>query len=33
MQYDSAIKCISPELSADIATLILGRKPELEPIS
>ena len=33
MQYDSAIKCISPELSADIATLVLGRKPDLKQIS
>jgi len=33
MQYDSAIKCISPELSTDIATLILGRKPDLKQIS
>jgi predicted transposase YdaD len=33
MQYDSAIKCISSELSTDIATLILGKKPDLEPIS
>jgi len=33
MQYDSSVKCISPELSADIATLVLGRKPDLEQIS
>ncbi|PXF61260.1 MAG: hypothetical protein C4B59_04730 [Candidatus Methanogaster sp.] len=33
MQYDSAIKCISPELSADIATLVLGSKPDLKQIS
>ena len=33
MTYDSAIKCISPELSRDIATLILGETPELKPIS
>jgi predicted transposase YdaD len=33
MQYDSAIKCISPELSADIATLVLGRRPDLKQIS
>jgi len=33
MQYDSTIKCISPELSADIATLILGSKPNLKQIS
>ena len=31
--YDSTIKCISPELSADIATLILGSKPNLKQIS
>jgi len=33
MQYDSAIKCISPELSADIAALVLGSKPDLKQIS
>ena len=33
MKYDSATKCISPELSRDIATLVLGEKPDLEPIS
>jgi len=33
MKYDSAIKCISPELSRDIATLILGEAPDLKPIS
>ncbi|MCD6206676.1 MAG: Rpn family recombination-promoting nuclease/putative transposase [Methanosarcinales archaeon] len=33
MQYDSSVKCISPELSADIATLVLGRKPDLKQIS
>lgn len=33
MTYDSAIKCISPELSRDIATLILGETPDLKPIS
>jgi len=33
MKYDSAIKCISPELSRDIATLVIGETPNLEPIS
>jgi len=33
MQYDSSVKCISPELSADIATLVFGKKPDLEQIS
>ena len=33
MQYDSSVKCISPELSADIATLVLGKKPDLKQIS
>ena len=33
MKYDSAIKCISQELSRDIATLILGETPDLKPIS
>ena len=33
MKYDSATKCISPELSRDIAILVLGEKPDLEPIS
>ncbi len=33
MKYDSAIKCISPELSRDLVTLIIGETPNLEPIS
>ena len=33
MTYDSATKCISQELSRDIATLVFGEKPDLEPIS
>jgi len=33
MKYDSATKCISQELSRDIATLVFGEKPGLEPIS
>ena len=33
MQYDTAMKCISAELSRDIITLIFGERPDLEPIS
>jgi len=32
MKYDSAIKCISQELSRDVATLIFGKTPDLTPI-
>ena len=33
MQYDTAMKCISAELSRDLITLIFGERPDLEPIS
>ena len=33
MTYDSATKCISQELSRDIATLVFGETPDLDPIS
>jgi len=33
MHYDTAMKCISAELSRDLMTLIFGERPILEPIS
>ena len=32
MQYDTAMKCISPEFSRDLAALIFNRKMDLEPL-